>query len=78
MANKICSLCKKEKPLDCFHRNKRKPLGKESRCKNCINNNPLKKERGKRWYEENKEEICRKKKIYHAKNKEEIARKSKI
>jgi len=64
--------------LDCFHRNKRKPLGKESRCKDCINSDPLKRGRYKRWYEKHKEEIYRKKKIYHAKNKEEIARKSKI
>ena len=78
MPNKICSRCKEEKPLDYFHGNRRKPLGKESRCKNCRNSDPLKKEIDKRWYEKNKEEICRKKKIYTAKNKEEITRKSKI
>ena len=78
MPNKICTKCKEEKPLDCFHRNKRKPLGKESRCKNCINNDPRKKERGKRYYEENKEALRDQKKIYYATNKEKIALRDKI
>lgn len=33
--SKVCSACKKEKPLDCFHKQKRGKYGTESKCKEC-------------------------------------------
>jgi len=32
---RICRVCKVEKPLEEFHRNKRQPEGREYTCKNC-------------------------------------------
>lgn len=36
---KTCSKCSEEKPLEEFHRNKSKLLGRESQCKDCKNPN---------------------------------------
>lgn len=33
--SKICSACKRDVELSCYHKNASKPLGVESRCKQC-------------------------------------------
>lgn len=35
-SSKVCSKCKQDIHLDFYHRNKAKPLGVESSCKNCF------------------------------------------
>jgi hypothetical protein len=37
MANKKCTKCELEKPIDNFYRNKKGPLGRSSECKDCTN-----------------------------------------
>lgn len=34
---RTCSACKQSLPLDAFHQNKSRPLGREYRCKTCFN-----------------------------------------
>jgi hypothetical protein len=36
MFNKICSSCKIEKPIECFHKYKNSKDGHTHRCKNCV------------------------------------------
>ena len=36
MLNKICSTCKLEKPIECFHKYKKSKDGYTHRCKNCV------------------------------------------
>jgi len=59
---KYCTNCKIEKSLDCFSKNKKSKDGYYTWCKECC----------KQHYEENKEEILIKGKIYNQKNKDEI------
>jgi len=57
---KICTVCKENKHLDCFNRNKNNRDGLECRCKPC-----------RRIYrQQNKEEINKKQFFYREKNKE--------
>jgi hypothetical protein len=50
---KRCSKCAEEKPLDDFHRNARKPYGRQSACKACVRDQD--RERNRRWREANPE-----------------------
>ena len=49
METKICSLCKNEKTLDCFNKNKTKSGGLNNVCRECS------KASSKKYYENNKE-----------------------
>jgi hypothetical protein len=60
---KVCGKCKKEKPLENFHKNK---SGFKSACKDCRN----KYRRG--HYQENKETVNKKAEEYRKENKEAI------
>jgi len=64
---KVCIICKKEKELFCFHKNKSKPDGLESRCKSCRHNYNI----------NNRDKLSIHKKIHYANNKEKINKKNK-
>jgi len=61
---KICSRCKKEKPIEEFNWKDEERNLRQCNCKNCKNNKLL-------YYKKNREELLRQKKEYHKKNKEE-------
>ena len=48
-SRKRCTMCKQWKPLDEFHRNRRKPDGRQVRCRACNI------ETNKRWYRDHPE-----------------------
>ena len=63
---KTCNICKTEKSVDDFHRDKSKKDGRDHRCKACRSeisktSKSLKAYR-KRYYENNKDEIISKRK----------------
>lgn len=53
---RICSLCKEEKDIEYFYKNKREKLGREYRCKICSHKKYKKywKEKGHEWNEKTK------------------------
>lgn len=66
MTSKICSRCKLDKPLDDFHRYKRKlktgvVIGKKSACKICLNSSR------RDYYNKNKEIVLLRMKKYNQK-----------
>jgi protein-arginine kinase activator protein McsA len=65
MKTKICSMCKKEKPLVFFTNDKNRLDKKYVYCKDCL----------KIRYELNKKSILKKAKDYYLKNKKELSRK---
>lgn len=73
---KKCSLCKFEKDINDFHKDKRRKDGHHSQCKTCI------KERSKKYYLKNREKEIEKSKafnkIYYPKNKDKINNRNKI
>jgi len=66
MKSKICSKCKKEKPLKEFHKQKANKDGLAYQCKECN------KERNKEYYKNNKEEIKGQRKEHYKANSEKI------
>lgn len=59
---KRCTKCGETKPLDAFHRNKRKPDGLEIYCKPC------RKEQAARLYADNKDRINARNRSYYQQN----------
>lgn len=85
METKICSLCKKELPLDMFHVKSGNKDGYSGVCKECkskqnreyrIKNKELLKEKNKQYREKNQDSIKEKKKKYYQEHKEEMSVKS--
>ena len=81
--NKICRICKIEKPINDFHMKKGTPDGHRNECKECVKkiqleykDNPDFKEKRKEYdknrYEEKREEILERKKEYHIENRKDI------
>jgi len=75
---KICSKCKAEKEESAFCKDKSKKDGLNSWCKDCAHQNREKNKderrpKSKKYYEENKESILERKKIWRINNKEKIA-----
>ncbi len=75
---KKCTKCGIEKPLSEFYKNKATKDGKRSRCKNCfalyrLENKDKITEYNARYYQENKEKICKKQTLYQQENKDKIA-----
>lgn len=65
-----CPKCKVQKTLESFAKNKRKPSGYNSWCKQCTNqwakdNQEIRSQKVKAYYEANKEEILEYKKNWH-------------
>jgi len=74
METKICSVCRIEKTLDCFHKGKTKS-GYQYKCKECKKiysqeNKEKENLRKLKWKENNREKIKESKKKYFQKNKE--------
>lgn len=67
---KKCSKCSVSKPLNEFHKNKRKPDGLRCECKQCAI------EYRRNYYENNRADILRKKKEYAIRNKDMLRLKS--
>ena len=63
---KTCSKCKKEKPLELFHKNKWQKDGLSHYCKPC------KKEAKKYEYEKNRDAYRKNQRLYYAQNKDQI------
>lgn len=59
-----CSRCGQVKGLEGFHRNRRNPLGRDTRCKQCVN------PQIKQYQERNREKERARYRAYHAANRE--------
>lgn len=68
MTIKKCTVCKNEKPIQDFRKWCRSVDGHAGICKPCY------KVKSKIYYENNKEEICRRKREYESQNKEKRAK----
>lgn len=88
---KICSKCKEEKSVDCFHPDKSKKSGYVSYCKSCrsvylksyredVGNKTKAVEYGRKYYQDNREEILEQQREYVKKNWDRIytARRGKL
>ena len=64
MAMKVCSKCKKELTLDCFHKRLNRPVGMVAVCKNCM------KEYAKSRYLLNSKKIIEQSSNYYIKHRE--------
>ena len=62
--SKTCTKCGVVKPLDGFHRNKGGVDGRHSRCKEC------RRERKRRYYEENRDKELEYARRYHEENRD--------
>jgi len=79
MKIKICSKCKIEKELNCFHRDKQKKDGFEFQCKECRKEYRKKNEQKiKERYQKNKEKKSEYAKEYYKNNKEKCNQRDKI
>lgn len=76
-----CSRCGQTKPLSEFYRDRRKPDGREYRCKKCSNRRARKWQRAnpgkvaaadKKWFEQNRERKGRTHKRYRERNREKV------
>jgi actin-related protein len=67
LTGKICSKCKEEKDISFFPKNKSKPSGVNSRCKECTIADQ------KSYYQRNSDKVKRKVKEYAKKNKEKVS-----
>ena len=82
LKTKICSVCKEEKDLSMFNKNKRSKTGVKSECKKCTKARRERdkdkiKEYSKKYYNANAEELRRKTREYHYANREERIQKTK-
>ena len=66
---KVCCICKVDKELINYHKNKCSKDGLQTRCKSCSN---LDKEYRKNYYQQNKESLALKQKERELENKESI------
>lgn len=66
-SEKACSKCEATKPLEQFHKSKRSPDGRMSRCKACSN------ARANEWKRDNPERHNAKRKRYYQRNRERLA-----
>ena len=66
---KVCCICKVDKELINYHKNKCSNDGLQTRCKSCSN---LDKEYRKNYYQQNKESLAPKQKERELENKESI------
>jgi hypothetical protein len=62
---KVCSKCKIEKPIDCFHKKTANRDGHKAECKECIAKDATV------FYKKNKERVNKVKKIYYNAHKEQ-------
>jgi len=73
---KTCSSCKQEKPLNCFHNNRKRKDGKHPYCKDCRKDKATSdewlKEYRKEWYFQNKEDVILRQTLRYKNCKEEI------
>lgn len=69
---KYCPDCKKELPIDSFHKNKSRPLGVNNICKSCSSI------RGKKYHKKNKEAQNNRSLEYYYKHKEAMLSCAKI
>jgi len=72
MREKQCSKCKKLLPLDCFTKDIYQKSGLRPSCKEC------RKQKGQKYYLENKEKINRRQKKYRTANKDKERLRGKI
>lgn len=81
--HKKCRICEKIKSIDNFHKKKSTKDGHRNECKECVKDIQKKykevsgfkdkqKEYDKKRYEENREEILKRKKEYHTENRDSI------
>ena len=82
---KVCRICKEEKVLDEFHKDKALKDGYSTKCKDCkkkydkqreLNVFERRKEQRKTHYQKNKKRINENCKIYYRKNSEQILKRS--
>ena len=74
---KVCSKCKKEKPLSGFYKDKTKRFGRGATCRNCCKIYRMENKEGinnyaKKYRQANREKIKECQKIYRTENKEKI------
>jgi hypothetical protein len=67
---KICKKCDLKKALSLFYRHKHSPLGRESTCKECRNNDPVRKAKVKVQYRKHREKHLEQKRQNYHENKE--------
>lgn len=84
---KTCTKCGEAKPLDGFHKDKRKRGARKSRCKECEAERSLRyreenrekiREYKRRYREENREKVLEQKRRYREKNREKIRERDRI
>jgi hypothetical protein len=68
MNTKTCTKCKRKKSLKDFWREKRSKDGRQSQCKAC------KTKYNRRYYQKNKKQYCKNRRIWNHKNEEVIYR----
>ena len=85
--SKTCTKCGETKPLDDFHRDKRRPDERRSDCKECVReykrrhleeNRDKVRERNRRYYEENRDKVRECKRRYREENRDIINQEKKI
>ena len=79
--SKTCTKCGETKPLDDFHRDKRRPDGRRSDCKECVleykrryheENRDKRLESHRRYYEENRDKVLEYRRCYHEENRDKV------
>ena len=79
--SKTCTKCGETKSLDDFHRDKRRPDGRKSDCKECVReykhryyeeNRDKVRQRKHRYYEENRDKVLECKRRYHEENRDKV------
>ena len=79
--SKTCAKCGETKPLDDFHRDKRRPDERRSDCKECVReykrrhleeNRDKVRERNRRYYEENRDKVRECKRRYREENRDKV------
>lgn len=82
---KCCSVCGVVKSLGDFHRNRSKPDGRRSDCKECVNtrcrryreeNRDKLAEWQRRYYEENRDKVLERKRRHHEENRDKMLERS--
>ena len=71
-SQKICTKCNIKKPFSDFHKDRTTKTGVRSWCKQCISVDPKKIARVKKRYQENKEEIKKKRKEWYYSNIDKV------
>lgn len=81
MKTKICCTCKQEQSIDNFYRDKHTRDKLSARCRSCCRrrrkvNYVKDKDKFKKYYQDNREDILRKRKIYYRNNRDKIVAKN--